>query len=56
MDEDVLVLRLDHVVALRSEARHVTVDVEHVVVLESVEHCVDDNERSGPADTSAAGE
>ena len=53
VDEDVLILCLDHVVTLRPEARHMTVDVQRLLVTDAVKHCVDDNERACPADPGA---
>ena len=53
MYEDVLVLRLDHVVALRPQAGHVTVYVDHVLVFHFVQHRIYDDERARPANTSA---
>ena len=44
MNEDVLVLGLDHVVALGAEAGHVTVHVHRLLVLHPLQHGVDDNE------------
>ena len=51
--EDVLVLGLDHVVALRAQAGHVAVDVDGPNVLDPLEHRVDDDERSGATDAGA---
>ena len=48
--EDVLVLRLHHVVALRAQARHVTVDVDRLLVSDPLQHGVDDDERPRAAD------
>ncbi|RUS75355.1 hypothetical protein EGW08_016877, partial [Elysia chlorotica] len=52
VDEDVLVLRLHHVVPLGAQARHMTVDVHRHLVLDALQHGVDHDERSGPADSS----
>lgn len=54
VDEDVLVLRLDHVVALRPETGHVAVDVDHLLVPDALEHRVDDDETAGATDACAA--
>jgi hypothetical protein len=53
MDKDVLVLSLDHVVALGPEAGHVTVDINRLLLLHSLQHGVDDNECASPAHTRA---
>ena len=53
VDEDVLVLRLDHVVSLCAQASHVTVDVDGLLVFQSLQHGIDDNESSCTANTSA---
>lgn len=55
VDEDVLVLRLHHVVALRAHARHVPVDVHGLLVLHPLQHGVDDNEAPSSAHAGAAG-
>ncbi len=47
MDEDVLVLGLDHVVALGAQAGHVTVHVHRLLVLHPLQHRVDDDEGTG---------
>ena len=44
VDEDVLVLRLDHVVALGAQAGHVTVHVDSAHVLDALQHRVHDHE------------
>jgi len=54
VDEDVLVLSLYHVVALGSQARHVTVDIDAVHVLDALQHRVDGDESSRPTNASAA--
>ena len=54
VDEDVLVFRLDHVVALRPEARHVTVHVDRVLVAQAFQHRVDDDEGARPTHSGAA--
>ena len=48
VDEDVLVFRLDDVVALGAQAGHVAVDVDGLVVLEALQHRVDDDVAAGP--------
>ncbi len=53
VDEDVLVLRLHHVVALRAQTRHVTVDVDRLLVLDALEHGVDDDEGAGATHAGA---
>ena len=53
MDEDVLVFGLHHVVALRTQTRHMTVDIDTSLVLDALEHRVDDDEGAGPAYASA---
>ena len=53
MDEDVLVLGLYHVVALRAETRHVAVDVDAALVLDALQHRVDDDEGARAAHASA---
>ena len=50
VDEDVLVLRLDHVVALGAQTRHVAVDVDRSFVFDAFQHRVDDYERASSAD------
>ena len=50
VDEDVLVLGLHHVVALRAQARHVTVDIDRLLVANPLQHRVDDDERPRPTD------
>lgn len=55
VDEDVLVLRLHHVVALGAHARHVAIDVHGLLMLHPLQHGIDDNEATSPAHTSTAG-
>lgn len=55
MDEDVLVLCLHHVVALGAHARHVAVDVHGLLMLDPLQHGIDDNEAAGSAHASTAG-
>jgi len=52
MDEDVLVLGLDHVVALGAQARHMPIDVHRLLVFDPLEHCVNHDECSGTAHAS----
>ena len=54
MNEDVLVLRLNHVVALGAQARHVTIDIDGVDVLETLQHRVDHDECACPTHASTA--
>lgn len=54
VDEDVLVLGLDHVVALGAEARHVAVDVDRPLVFDAFQHRVDDDERTRTTDSRAS--
>jgi len=53
VNEYVLVLCLHHVVALSAQAGHVAVDIDRLLVLDPLEHRVDDYERTGAADASA---
>jgi len=53
VDEDVLVLGLHHVVALRAETRHVTVHVERPLVFGALQHRVDDDHRSSATHSGA---
>ena len=53
MDEYVLVLGLYHVVALRAQTRHVAVDVDAALVLDALQHRVDDDEGARAAHASA---
>jgi len=54
VNEDVLVGGLDHVVTLRAKAGHVTVNVDVVYFLDSVEHGIDDDEGARTTDASTA--
>ena len=54
VDEDVLVLRLHHVVPLRPKASHVTIDIDRPLVFDALQHRVDDNERARSADARAS--
>ena len=47
VNEDVLVFGLDHVVPLRAQTGHVTVDVDGLLVLQPLQHRIDHNESSG---------
>lgn len=49
MDEAVLILRLHHVVPLGAHQRHVTIDVHRLLVLDALQHGVDDYETAGAA-------
>ena len=49
VDEDVLVVGLHHVVALRAQTGHVTVDVQRLLVFGALQHRVDDDHRPGPS-------
>ena len=51
VDEHVLVLGLHHVVTLRAQARHVTVDIHRVHVLDPLQHRVDHDERASSPHT-----
>lgn len=55
VDEDVLVLCLHHVVALRAHARHVAVDVHSLLMLHPLQHGINDNEATSSAHTGTAG-
>lgn len=55
VDEDVLILRLHHVIALGAHARHMPVDVHGLLVLHPLQHGVNDNEAAGSAHASTAG-
>jgi len=54
VDEHVLVLGLHHVVALRAQARHVTVHVQRLLVSNAFQHRVDDDHGTGPTHAGAA--
>lgn len=56
VDEDVLVLGLDHVVPLGTHARHVAIDVHGLLVLHAFQHGVDHDEAAGPAHARTEGE
>ena len=55
VDEDVLVLGLDHVVPLGAHARHVAVDVHGLLVLHALQHGIDHDEAACPAHASTGG-
>ena len=44
---------LNHVVTLRSEARHMTIDVNYLFMTHSLQHRVNNNETTCPSNTSA---
>ncbi len=46
MNKNILVLGLNHVVSLGSQACHVSVDVDCLFVLKTLQHGVDDDESS----------
>ena len=52
MDKYILVLCLDHVVALRPQAGHVTVHVHGALVLDPLQHRVYDDEGTGSTNSS----
>lgn len=52
MNEDVLVLRLDHVVPLGAHQRDMAVDVDGLLVLDSLRHGVDHDEAAGATHSS----
>ena len=52
MDKYVLILCLNHVVTLRPQARHVTVHVDSALVLDPLQHRVDDDEGTGSSNSS----
>lgn len=54
MNEYVLVLGLDHIVSLGSQAGHVAVNVNGLFVLDAFQHRVNDDEAASSADSSAA--
>lgn len=55
VDEDVLVLRLNHVVPLGAHQRHMAVDVNGLFMLDSLRHGVNDNEAACAAHSGADG-
>lgn len=55
VDEAVLVLRLHHVVPLWPHQRHVAVNVDRLLVLDTLKHGVDDDKAARPPDSGAAG-
>lgn len=56
VDEDVLVLSLDHVVPLGTHARHMAVDVYRLLVLHALQHGINHNEAASPAHARTEGE
>jgi len=54
MDEDVLVLGLDHVVALRTQAGDVAIDVDRSFMFDALQHRVNHYERTCSTDTRTA--
>jgi len=54
MDEDVLILRLNHIVALRPQARDMPIDVDDLFVLHSLQHRIDDDVAAGSTHSSRA--
>ena len=55
VNEHVLVLGLHHVVALRAQTRHVTVDINGAHVFEPLQHRVDHDERPRATDSRTNG-
>jgi len=53
VDEDVLVLRLHHVVPLGAHARHVAVDVHRLLVLHALQHGLDHDQAARAAHAGA---
>jgi hypothetical protein len=54
VDEDVLVLGLYHIVALRPQNGHVTVYVNSPLVPDALEHGIDDDDGTSATDSGAA--
>ena len=52
MDEDVLILGLNHVVPLCTQAGHMTVDVNRLLMLDALQHGINDDEGSSASHTS----
>jgi len=50
VNEDVLVLGLHHVVTLRAQTRHVTIDIDRLLVSDPLQHRVDDDKRPRASD------
>jgi len=50
VNENILVLGLDHVVALGAQTRHVTIDVDGPLVFDALQHGVDHDERPRTTD------
>lgn len=55
VDEDVLVLGLNHVVPLGTHARHMAVDVHGLLVLHALQHGVNHDEAASPANARTVG-
>lgn len=53
VNEDVLVLRLDHVVPLRAHQRDVAIDIEGLLMLDTLRHGVDHDEAACATHSSA---
>lgn len=53
MDEDVLVLSLNHVVPLSTHARHMAIDVHGLLVLHALQHGIDHDKAASPAHARA---
>jgi len=53
VDEDILVLRLHHVIALCPKAGHVTIDIDCLFVSNSLQHCIDHYDGPSPTHASA---
>ncbi len=54
VNEDVLVLRLDHVVPLGAHQRDVAIDVDGLLMLDSLRHGIDHDEAAGATHSSTA--
>lgn len=52
VDEDVLILRLNHVISLCPQTSHMPIDIDCLLVLHPLQHRVNDNEASCPANSS----
>jgi len=51
VNKDILVLGLHHVVTLRAQARHVTIDIDRLLVSDPLQHRVDDDKRPRAPDS-----
>lgn len=49
VDEDVLILGLNHIVSLGAHARHMAVNIHSLLVLHALQHGINHNEAAGPA-------